>query len=81
MVWVYDRTGSLLLAILMHVGYAASTFIIGPSALVISGAALLIYNVALAAAWWLVVAAVAVANHGQLETGRAARKTLATDAI
>jgi len=64
MVWVYDRTGSLLAAILMHASLTASTFILGPAW--VSGSALLVYDVALASAWWLVVAAVALANRGHL---------------
>jgi uncharacterized protein len=64
MVWVYDRTGSLLVAILMHASLTASTFILGPA--VISGEALLVYDVALGVAWWVVVVAVAAANGGQL---------------
>ncbi len=63
MVWVYDQTESLFVAILMHASFAACTFIFGPSAV---GVASLIYGFALAAAWWLVVAAVAVTNRGHL---------------
>ena len=69
MVWVYERTnGSLLLAILMHASYAASTFIlnpvVGPGAM--SGSSLLTYDLVLAAALWIVVGVVAVANGGYL---------------
>jgi membrane protease YdiL (CAAX protease family) len=64
MVWVYDRTGSLFVAILMHMILTVSTLILGP--LVISGVSLLTYDLVLAAALWVVVAAVAVANRGQL---------------
>ena len=64
MVWVYDRTGSLLVAMLMHASLTASTLILGP--LAVSGVALLTWNLVLAAALWVVVAAVAVANGGQL---------------
>jgi membrane protease YdiL (CAAX protease family) len=64
MVWVYDRTGSLLVTMLMHASLTANTlFILAPSA---TGVPLLIYNLAAAAAAWVVVAAVAVANRGQL---------------
>lgn len=63
MVWVYDRTGSLLVAMLMHMSLTASSFIINP--LEISGAALLIYDYVSAAAWWTIVAAIAIANGGQ----------------
>ena len=30
MVWVYDRTGSLLVAMLMHASLTASMLILGP---------------------------------------------------
>lgn len=64
MVWVYDRTGSLLVSILMHASLTACTvFILTPLA---TGVALVAYNLVLAAALWVVVGAVAVANGGHL---------------
>ncbi len=69
MVWVYDRTGSLLVAMLMHASLTASTLILGPAT--ISGVPILTYDLALAAAMWVVVAAVAVANRGQLNFAKA----------
>jgi hypothetical protein len=64
MVWVYDRTESLLVAMLMHTSLAASTFVILlPSA---RGVALIAYYLVLAAVLWVVVGAVAVANGGHL---------------
>ena len=65
MVWVYDRTGSLLVAMLMHASLTAST-LYPPGPLAISGVALLIYSLVLAAALWVVVASVAVASGGHL---------------
>jgi hypothetical protein len=63
MVRVHDRTGSLLVAMLMHASLIASTlFILAPAA----GAALVAYYHILTAALWLVVAAIAAANCGQL---------------
>ncbi len=60
MVWVYDRTGSLFVATLMHASLTASTiFIFIPLA---TGVSFLIYVWVSAVAWWVVVAAVAVAN-------------------
>lgn len=64
MVWVYDRTESLLVAMLMHMMLTANTtFILMPVA---EGAALSAYYVVLTALLWGVVALVAVANRGQL---------------
>jgi membrane protease YdiL (CAAX protease family) len=63
MVWVYDHTGSLLVAILMHVSLAALNFILTPP---VGGVAYWTIGFAYAAALWVVVAAVAVANRGQL---------------
>jgi membrane protease YdiL (CAAX protease family) len=75
MVWVYERTGSLLVAMLMHVSLTACTFIIGPSALTITGVPLLIYDLVLSAAWWVIVAAVAVASRGRLARQQPRRRT------
>jgi len=63
MVWVYDRTGSLLVAMLMHASLSASTLILQPLA---TGGPYLTWNLVLAAALWAVVAVVAVTNRGQL---------------
>lgn len=59
MVWVYDRTGSLLVAMLMHASLTASTLVLQP---LVTGVRLLTYNVALAVALWGVAAALAAAN-------------------
>jgi hypothetical protein len=64
MVWVYDRTESLLVAILMHASYIFSTlFVLAPPT---TGAPFLIYSGVFTVALWGVVAAVAVANGGHL---------------
>ena len=64
MVWVYDRTESLLVAMLMHAGLTASVpLILMPLA---TWGALLSWYLVLAAALWGVVAAIAVASGGQL---------------
>jgi membrane protease YdiL (CAAX protease family) len=59
MVWVYDRTGSLLVAMLMHVSLAAGTIILLPP---VPGVASVVLSFVPAAAMWLVVGAVAMAN-------------------
>jgi membrane protease YdiL (CAAX protease family) len=64
MVWVYDRTGSLLVAVLMHVSLTASMIITAPLSL--AGMSLLTSILVGAAVWWIVVAAVMFANRGQL---------------
>lgn len=63
MVWVYNRTQSLLVAILMHTSLVVCILSLAPPA--ITGVPLVIYDLAVTAALWLVVAAIAVANRGQ----------------
>jgi uncharacterized protein len=79
MVWVYDRTGSLLVAILMHASYAASTFILGPVAGpgAMSGVYLLAYVIASAAVTWVIVGAVALAQGGHLSRRPLSRRRVA----
>lgn len=57
MVWVYDHTQSLPIAILMHVSLTASLLSLNPIGL--SGAALLTYSHVLAAGFWFLVAVIA----------------------
>lgn len=58
MVWVYQRTESLLVAILMHASYIFSTlFVLAPPT---TGASFLVYSGAFVATLWIVVALVAV---------------------
>jgi uncharacterized protein len=68
MVWVYDRTESLFVSMLMHVSITASLLILNP--LQIAGAHLLAFSFALAAAVWVLVAVVAVVNGGQIRSPR-----------
>jgi hypothetical protein len=64
MVWVYDRTESLLVAMLMHASFSASRLILNP--LAIAGLALAIYDLVLAVALCAVVVAGAVARDKHL---------------
>jgi membrane protease YdiL (CAAX protease family) len=64
MVWVYDRTGSLLVAMLMHASLTACLLVFSPST--VRGLPLVAYGFALGAAWWIVVAAVAAASRRQV---------------
>src|SRR5215203_4750373 len=68
MVWVYERTGSLLVAMLMHASLSACQFILGPVAGpgALSGASLLAYGIASGAAMWVVVGVLAVASRGHV---------------
>jgi membrane protease YdiL (CAAX protease family) len=63
MVWVYERTGSMLVAMLMHVSLATFTFVLTPP---LGGAPYWIIGFACAAALWAIVAAVALAPGGHL---------------
>ncbi len=58
MAWVYDRTGSLLLAMLMHAALTAATIIFEPSG--ISGGNLLVYDLASGLTMWAAVALLAI---------------------
>jgi membrane protease YdiL (CAAX protease family) len=64
MVWVYDRTGSLLVAMLMHASFTAFWLISTP--LAISGLLLVTWYLVWAAVLWVVVGVVAVAQSGHL---------------
>ena len=70
MVWVYERTASPLVVMLMHAPLAAIQLILLPPA--ISAVGLVTFDLVFAAALWIVVAAVVVVNRGQL-SGQAVR--------
>ncbi len=61
MAWLYERTGSLLLALLMHAPLSASQLILIPVGL--AGEQLVVYNLAFTAVLWLV--AVVVLNYSR----------------
>jgi membrane protease YdiL (CAAX protease family) len=70
MVWVYDHTESLFLAVLMHASYIFSTlFVLAPPT---TGAAFLTYTWLFTALLWVVVAGVALANRRHLSQQPAA---------
>jgi membrane protease YdiL (CAAX protease family) len=64
MVWAYDRTGSLLLAVLMHASLTATTMILAQP--VLSDGQSLTSVLVWAGALWAVVAALAAADGGRL---------------
>jgi len=64
MVWVYDRTGSLLVAMFMHGSLTASARILMPPGT--AGMRLLTFDLVWVAALCVVIAAVALAKNGQL---------------
>jgi hypothetical protein len=63
MVWVYEHTESLLLAMLMH-GSATGSLVIFAS--LAPGWPLFIFTLVLGAALWVIIGAIAIANHGHL---------------
>jgi membrane protease YdiL (CAAX protease family) len=64
MVWAYDRTESLPLAMLMHVPISVNAFVLASEAT--TSAALVIPVLVWGAAFWVIVAAVAWAKGGSL---------------
>jgi hypothetical protein len=63
MVRVYDHTGSLFVAMLMHASLTASMLILSPVA--VTGRALVAYDVALGAALWVVVGVLGAADYAR----------------
>lgn len=64
MVWVYERTQSLLVAMLMHASLTATTLILMPRG---QGSTVgIAYGVAWTLVMWAVIAVVGLATHGQL---------------
>ena len=64
MVWLYDRTESLSLAMLMHASFSASMLILQPPSIGLRAG--LTWNLVLAALLWVVVGGVALARRGHL---------------
>lgn len=67
MVWVYDRTESLVVAMIMHACLLVFWIISTPEGII--GASLVTWYLVWAALLWAVVAAVYVTNSGQLDRG------------
>lgn len=68
MVWVYDRTESLPVAMLMHAGFSAATLILQPLS---TGTPYFVWNLALAVVLWVILAWLALAGrrrHAPLRT-------------
>ena len=63
-VWVYDRTQSLLVAMLMHMPIVVGALVLNAEA--ISGEQMFLSIVVTGAGYWLVVGAVALANGGHI---------------
>jgi CAAX protease family protein len=63
MVLVWDHTGSLLIAMLMHMSLTASNIILGATAT--PGMMSIVFNLVLAAAMWIVVGVTAIASREQ----------------
>lgn len=72
MVWVYEHTESLLVAILMHTSLTASARIIGAPG--IAGAPLLFFDIVWFVSVWIIIAAIAVASGRRLSRQGLARR-------
>ena len=64
MVWVYDHTGSLLVAMLMHMSQTATTYILAIPA---TADQTVVHDLLYAAGLWIFVGVIALANRGHLE--------------
>jgi uncharacterized protein len=74
MVWVYDRTQSVLMATLMHLMIIVWPFIL-PGSPAMVGVPDLIFNLVLGATLWVFAAAVSVADRRKLSRGEHTRAT------
>jgi hypothetical protein len=63
MVWVFDRTGSLLVAMLMHASLTATSMTLFGTLSDIQSVISILLS---AGVWWVLVAVVALATRGQL---------------
>ena len=52
MAWVYDRTGSLLIAVLMHASLTTSMVLLAPP---VAGSGAVVYDLVFGAALWVLV--------------------------
>jgi uncharacterized protein len=66
MAWVYHRTHSLLIAVLMHASLTSSMLILGPA---VSGRELLIFDLAFGATFWIAAAVVIVMERWRVPGG------------
>jgi membrane protease YdiL (CAAX protease family) len=80
MVWVYDRTQSVLMAILMHLMLIVWPFVL-PGSPAMVGVPDLIFNLVVGATLWVVVAAVAAADRTKLLRGEHRRTTTARHVV
>ena len=71
MVWVYDRTRSLLVVMVMHMPIVVSQFVLTPERL--SGEQMFISLLATGAALWVIVGVVALANGGHITQDQGVR--------
>lgn len=67
MVWVYERTGSLLLMMVMHFSLTACSIAFAPTAM--TGWEVFIYSMAVAAVFWLIALAIILADHKKVNFG------------
>jgi membrane protease YdiL (CAAX protease family) len=78
MVWVYERTnGSLLLAMLMHASLIAFWTSLTPLVTTLTGIPLVTYYLVFTAALWVIIGAIALANHGHLSRQQSPRRRVA----
>ncbi len=64
MVWIYERTGSLLVMMVMHFSLTACSIAFAPT--LMSGWQVFIYSLSVAAAMWILAALLTAANHSEM---------------